>query len=74
MGTCPQMVVGPEAPGSLLTGGVVVDSIRKGHARDDEGNVHAQIAGVVTGVAGAILLASGFARLGFLDNVLSRPF
>ena len=68
------MVVGPEAPGSLLTGAVVVDSIRNGHATDDEGAVHAQIAGIVTGVAGAILLFSGFARLGFLDNVLSKPF
>ncbi|KAL9087472.1 MAG: hypothetical protein Q9159_003609 [Coniocarpon cinnabarinum] len=74
LGTCPQMIVGPEAPGSLLLGGVVVDSIRKGHARDEDGEIHAQIAGVVTGIAGAVLLLSGFARLGFLDNVLSRPF
>ncbi|KAI9715816.1 MAG: hypothetical protein M1828_000557 [Chrysothrix sp. TS-e1954] len=73
-GTCPQMVVGPEAPGSLLTGNVVRDSIRKGHARDDDGFLHAQIAGVVTGVAGAILFVAGGARLGFLDNVLSKPF
>lgn len=36
--------------------------------------LNAQIAGVVTGVAGAILLIAGGARLGFLDNVLSRPF
>lgn len=74
LGTCPQMVVGPEAPGSLLTGNVVRDSILKGGSRDDETNLHAEIAGMVTGTAGAILLASGFARLGFLDNVLSRPF
>lgn len=74
LGTCPQMIVGPEAPGSLLTGNVVVDSIKKGSSADDEADLHAQIAGVVTGIAGAILLLSGFARLGFLDNVLSRPF
>ena len=74
LGTCPQMVVGPEAPGSLLVGGVVVDNIRRGRTRDDEAFLHAQIAGVVTSVAGAILLIAGFARLGFLDNVLSRPF
>ena len=74
LGTCPQMVVGPEAPGSLLTGGVVVDSIRRGHAGDNQTAMHAQIAGVVTAVAGAFLLFAGFARLGFLDNVLSRPF
>ncbi|KAB8337322.1 hypothetical protein FH972_021622 [Carpinus fangiana] len=74
LGTCPQMVVGPEAAGSLLTGNVVVDSITKGFAKEKESFYHAQIAGVVTGVAGAILLLAGFARLGFLDNVLSRPF
>lgn len=68
------MVVGPEAAGSLLTGNVVRDSIRRGHDSDADGSRHAQIAGVVTGVAGAILLAAGGARLGFLDNVLSRPF
>ena len=74
LGTCPQMIMGPEAPGSLLTGGVVVDSIRRGHSRDDESFVHAQIAGVTTGCAGAFLLLSGLFRLGFLDSVFSRPF
>lgn len=74
LGTCPQMVVGPEAAGSLLTGNVVVDSISKGLSKEKESFYHAQIAGVVTGVAGGILLLAGFARLGFLDNVLSRPF
>ncbi|KAI9657266.1 MAG: hypothetical protein M1831_004455 [Alyxoria varia] len=74
LGTCPQMVVGPEAAGSLLTGNVVRDSINKGRSRDDASVQHAQIAGVVTGVAGAILFIAGSARLGFLDNVLSRPF
>ena len=74
LGSCPQMVMGPEAPGSLLTGGVVVETIRKGRSRDDEDFLHAQTAGVVTGVAGAFLLFAGFARLGFLDNVLSKPF
>ena len=74
LGTCPQMVVGPEAAGSLLTGNVVRDSIKNGSSRDDASVQHAQIAGVVTGVAGAILFIAGSARLGFLDNVLSRPF
>ncbi len=74
LGTCPLMVVGPEAAGSLLTGNVVRDSIKRGHDSDADGNMHAQIAGVVTGMAGAILLVAGGARLGFLDNVLSRPF
>jgi hypothetical protein len=75
LGTCPQMVVGPEAAGSLLTGNVVRDSInRSGDSSESDDLLHAQIAGVVTGMAGAILLAAGAARLGFLDNVLSRPF
>lgn len=74
LGTCPQMVVGPEAAGSLLTGNVVRDSIKKGMAGDKESFYHAQIAGVVTAIAGSILLGAGLFRLGFLDNVLSRPF
>lgn len=74
LGSCPQMVVGPEAAGSLLTGNVVRDSICHGRARDEDGLLLASIVGVVTGVAGAILFIAGVARIGFLDNVLSRPF
>ncbi len=36
--------------------------------------MHAKICGVVAGMAGATVLGAGIARLGFLDNVLSRPF
>lgn len=74
LGTCPQMVVGPEAPGSLLLGGVVRSSVEKGISGEDEEFVHARIAGVVTAIAGLTILISGLFRLGFLDNVLSRPF
>jgi MFS superfamily sulfate permease-like transporter len=74
LGTCPQMVVGPEAAGSLLTGGVVREAINSGHHRDHESLKNAQVAGMVTGLAGAIILAAGLCRLGFLDSVLSRPF
>lgn len=74
LGSCPQMVVGPEAAGSLLTGNVVRDSISRGRAGDGDGDILASIAGTVTGVAGAILLIAGIARIGFLDNVLSKPF
>ncbi|KAI9693245.1 MAG: hypothetical protein M1822_005241 [Bathelium mastoideum] len=73
-GTCPLMVVGPEAAGSLLTGQVVRENINRGRHRDDNEYRNAQIAGTVTGLAGAIILAAGVTRLGFLDNVLSRPF
>jgi MFS superfamily sulfate permease-like transporter len=74
LGSCPQMVVGPEAAGSLLVGSVVRSSVERGDAGDDDDAVNARIAGVVTGMAGSIILIAGLSRLGFLDNVLSRPF
>jgi MFS superfamily sulfate permease-like transporter len=74
LGTCPQMVVGPEAAGSLLTGSVVTEAIKAGHFADSDGTRAAQVGGMVTGLAGAIILAAGLCRLGFLDSVLSRPF
>lgn len=74
LGSCPQMVVGPEAPGSLLTGEVVRENIKKDPSADDDGRRNAEIAGMVTCMAGAFILVAGIFRLGFLDNVLSRPF
>lgn len=74
LGSCPQMVVGPEAPGSLLVGTVVMTCIDHGQSGDDDDQLNAQIAGVVTGIAGAIIFVAGLTRLGFLDSVLSRPF
>jgi len=74
LGTCPQMVVGPEAAGSLLTGGVVKAAINAGHHKDHEGHHSAAIAGMTTALAGSVILAAGVCRLGFLDSVLSRPF
>lgn len=72
LGTCPQMVVGPEAAGSLLLGGVVKTSNDKFGREDAE--LNARIAGVVTGMAGAVIFIAGLTRLGFLESVLSRPF
>lgn len=74
LGTCPQMIVGPEAPGSLLVGEIVRENIKKGTTRDQDGRRNAEIAGIVTCLAGAFILTAGVFRLGFLDNVLSRPF
>lgn len=74
LGSCPQMVVGPEAAGSLLVGVVVRSSVDKGRGGEEDAIIQARICGVVTGMAGAIVLAAGLTRLGFLDNVLSRPF
>lgn len=74
LGSCPQMVVGPEAAGSLLVGSVVRSSVDKGHSGESDDVTNARIAGVVTGMAGAVIFLAGLTRLGFLDNVLSRPF
>ncbi|CAG9976047.1 unnamed protein product [Clonostachys byssicola] len=71
-GSCPQMVVGPEAAGSLLVGAAVKQNLSDGGEDDDV--LHAQICGVITGLAGAMVLIAGLVRLGFLDSVLSRPF
>ena len=74
LGSCPQMVVGPEAAGSLLVGEVVRSSVDGGYSGDLDQYTNARIAGVVTGMAGAVIFIAGLSRLGFLDNVLSRPF
>ena len=74
LGTCPQMVVGPEAAGSLLVGQVVRTSVDTGNSGDSDEVMHAQIAGIVTGMAGAVIFIAGLTRLGFLDSILRRPF
>lgn len=74
LGSCPQMVVGPEAAGSLLVGTVVKSSVDRANGGDDDDAMNAAIAGTVTGMAGAVILIAGLTRLGFLDSVLSRPF
>lgn len=74
LGTCPQMIVGPEAPGSLLVGEIVRENIKKGTSGEEDGRRNAEIAGIITSMAGAFILIAGLFRLGFLDNVLSRPF
>lgn len=74
LGSCPQMVVGPEAAGSLLVGTVVKTSIDREHSGEEDLVIHARIAGVVTGMAGAVIFIAGMMRLGFLEGILSRPF
>ncbi|KAI0999924.1 putative sulfate transporter [Podosphaera aphanis] len=73
-GSSPLMILGPEAPGSLLIGSLVKSMIDDGDIPDDDLEAHAQVAGVITGIAGAIILIAGLTRLGFLDSVLSKPF
>lgn len=74
LGSCPQLVVGPEAAGSLLVGQMVRIRVDKGTIGDEDQMMNARVAGVVTGMAGAVIFIAGLTRLGFLDSVLSRPF
>lgn len=74
LGSSAQMVVGPEAAGSLLVGTVVRTSVDNGNTGDDDDTMNARVAGVVTGMAGCFIFIAGLTRLGFLDSVLSRPF
>ena len=73
LGTCPLMVVGPEAPGSLLVGTVVALS-NHGNEGEKGDIINAQIAGTVTACTGTILFVAGLCRFGYVDSVLSRPF
>ncbi|OJJ44406.1 hypothetical protein ASPZODRAFT_160996 [Penicilliopsis zonata CBS 506.65] len=74
LGSSPLLVVGPEAAGSLLVGTIVKTSVKQGHAGEDDDAANAAVVGVATAMAGAMILIAGITRLGFLDNVLSRPF
>ncbi|KAJ9615048.1 hypothetical protein H2200_001122 [Cladophialophora chaetospira] len=73
LGTCPLMVVGPEAPGSLLVGTMVAASY-PGNETGEDDIVSAQIAGTVTACTGVILFVAGLGRLGYVNSILSRPF
>lgn len=74
LGSSPLLVVGPEAAGSLLVGTIVKTSVNQGQSDDDDIAANAVIVGVATAIAGATVLLAGLTRLGFLDNMLSRPF
>ncbi|KAI0481937.1 sulfate transporter family-domain-containing protein [Xylariaceae sp. FL0804] len=74
LGSCPQMIVGPEAAGSLLVGSIVKNGIDLGRGGEDDGVLQAKIAGVAVGLSGATVFIMGVFRLGFVDSVLSRPF
>ncbi|KAK9855074.1 sulfate anion transporter [Penicillium brevicompactum] len=74
LGSCPLLVVGPEAAGSLLTGAIVKASVMQGNSGEDDLAETALVVGVATAMSGSMILIAGLTRLGFLDNVLSRPF
>ncbi|KAJ5103577.1 hypothetical protein N7532_004106 [Penicillium argentinense] len=73
LGSCPLLVIGPEAAGSLLTGAIVKASVLSKDA-DDNSMENAIVVGISTAMSGTMILVAGLTRLGFLDNVLSRPF
>lgn len=74
LGSCPLLIVGPEAAGSLLTGAIVKASVMQGNSGEDDPTETALVVGVATAMSGGMILIAGITRLGFLDNVLSRPF
>ncbi|KAL4921974.1 sulfate transporter family-domain-containing protein [Aspergillus aurantiobrunneus] len=74
LGSSPLLILGPEAAGSLLTGTIVKTSVNQGASGEEDEAANAIVVGVATALAGAMILIAGIFRLGFLDNVLSRPF
>ncbi|KAK4142197.1 sulfate transporter family-domain-containing protein [Dichotomopilus funicola] len=74
LGSCPAMVVGPEAAGSLLVGTVIKTIVDRRPDGDDDIELHAKLCGIIAGMSGAMVLIAGIGRLGFMDSVLSRPF
>lgn len=68
LGSCGQMNVGPESALSLLIGETIRSQLGKHHSEANS----VLITGIVTFLAGSIVLIAGILRLGFLDSVLSR--
>lgn len=66
LGSVPQMIVGPEAPISLIVGQAVEPLLH--HSKQKLDPVDYVV--VITFVSGATLLGFGLGRLGFLDNIL----
>src|SRR5688500_4339398 len=63
MGTSKQLSIGPDALSSLLVG-IILPEIKA---------VSSQVFPVLAFLVGLILLVLGLLRVGFLDNVLSKP-
>lgn len=66
-GSVPQMIVGPEAPISLIVGQAVEPLLH--HSKKNKVDI-AEYVVAITFVSGATLLGFGLGRFGFLDNVL----
>ncbi|CAN6663349.1 putative sulfate transporter YPR003C [Trichomonascus vanleenenianus] len=69
LGSVPQMIVGPEAPISLVVGQAMGPYLHE----DSEWTLSpSQVVGLISGISGAVLFLAGICRIGFLDSVLSR--
>lgn len=66
-GSVPQMIVGPEAPISLIVGQAVEPLM---HHAKSKNITPTDLVVVITSISGATLLGFGIGRFGFLDNVL----
>ncbi|RIA97374.1 sulfate transporter family-domain-containing protein [Glomus cerebriforme] len=71
LGTSRQLVIGPEALVSMLTGSSVSQQLHymDGESRPEDAIL---IAGLITFFVGILTFILGIVRLGFLDSVLSR--
>lgn len=69
LGTVPVLIVGP-APSSAIIYGQTIEEIQQEHSMSQYSVL--EISSAMTAGIGGILLALGFSRFGFLDNVLSR--
>lgn len=68
-GSVPQMVVGPEAPISLIVGQAVEPLLHHAKKKNLDPIIYVV---AITFVSGATLLGFGLGRFGFLDNVLNE--
>jgi high affinity sulfate transporter 1 len=70
MGTSRQLAMGPDAVGSLMVALIVAQNVDP----DDPNSLNAvDLARVLSFVGGIFLFVLGMVRVGFLDNVISRP-
>lgn len=67
-GTVPTMVVAPEGPISLILGKLSLNYIHDGNASISL----QQLSALVSGIAGAVILAFGILRVGFLTHILAQ--
>lgn len=68
LGSVPQMIVGPEAPISMVVSQAMTPYIDNSKEKLNP----SQVTSIIAGTSGGLLLMSGLLRMGFVDSVLSR--